>query len=122
MDEKLALSADLTYSLNKSSFDTELNYSGLNTANLSCSAPQVMTCGSLPDIKSDLLQLKLVATYKIDKDRKLRAGYLFQRLNSTDYMYNNYQYGSTPATLMPTNQQAPNYSVNVVSLSYDISY
>ena len=120
--EKLDLSADVTYSLNKSTYDTELNYTGLSGNGLSCSSPSFMTCGALPDIKSDLLQLKLVGTYKIDKDRKLRAGYLFRRLNATDYMYNTYQYGSTPATLMPTNQQAPNYAVNVFSVAYDISY
>jgi MtrB/PioB family decaheme-associated outer membrane protein len=122
IDDKLDLNADVTYSLNKSAYDTALNYSGLSGNGLSCSSPSFLTCGALPDIKSDLFQFKLVSTYKIDKDRKIKAGYLFQRVNATDYMYNNYQYGSTPATMMPTNQLAPSYAVNVVSVSYDISY
>jgi hypothetical protein len=45
-------------------------------------------------------------------------GYLYQRLKSNDYYYNAYQYGYTPATLLPSNLKAPNYSVNSVYVAY----
>lgn len=48
----------------------------------------------------------------------MAVGYIFQQLNSSDYFYNGEQYGATPNRVMPTNQQAPNYSVNVVTVSY----
>jgi MtrB/PioB family decaheme-associated outer membrane protein len=122
MDNKLDLTGDLTYSLDKTSYDTELGYAGVTTGGLTCSSAQFMTCGALPDIKSDMLQLKLAGTYRIDNVSKVRVGYLFQRLNATDFMYNTYQYGSAPANMMPTNQQAPSYSVNVVSVSYALNF
>jgi hypothetical protein len=69
-----------------------------------------------------MLQLKLSGSYKVDKVNNVRVGYLYQHLKSTDYMYNAYQYGSTPSTLLPTNQQAPSYTVNVISASYVHSF
>jgi hypothetical protein len=41
-----------------------------------------------------------------------------QRLTSNDFFYNAYQTGFTPTQVMPTNQQAGSYSVNLISLSY----
>ena len=122
MDGKLDLAGDLTYSLGKSGYGTQLNYANANLGGATCSSAYYLTCGTLPDIRNEMLQLKLVGTYKIDKVSKVRLGYLFQRLNVDDYLYNTYQYGSTPATVLPTNQQAPSYSVNVVSVSYAYSF
>ena len=122
MGGKLDLTGDLTYSLGKSGYATQFNYSGANLAGNTCSSAFYLTCGSLPDISSELLQLKFSGIYKIDKVSKVKLGYMFQRLLSSDYFYNAYQYGSTPATLLPTNQQAPSYSVNVVSATYMYSF
>jgi hypothetical protein len=122
MGNKLDLSGDLTYSLDKTSYSTVFNYASQDVYGNTCSSVYYQTCGSAPDITSDLLQLKLVGTYTIDKVSKVRVGYTFQRLNATDYFYNAYQYGSTPTSLLPTNQQAPSYSINVVSVSYAISF
>lgn len=122
MANKLELSGDLTYSLDKTSYSTVFNYAAQDSNGNTCSSVYYLTCGSTPDIKSDMLQLKLAGVYKVDKDSKVRVGYMFQRLNATDYLYNAYQYGSTPTSLLPTNQQAPSYSVNVVSVSYTITY
>ena len=122
MAGKLDLSGDLTYSLGKSSYDTEFNYANATTTGLTCSSAYFMTCGALPNIRNELLQLKLAGNYKIDKSSKIRLGYVYQQLRSVDYLYNGYQYGSTPSTLLPTNQQAPSYSVNLVSVSYAYSF
>jgi hypothetical protein len=122
MANKLDLSGDLTYSLDKTSYSTVLNYASQDFYGNTCSSVYYQTCGSAPDIKSDMLQLKLAGTYTIDKVSKVRVGYTFKRLNVSDYFYNAYQYGSTPTTLLPTNQQAPSYSVNVVSVSYAINF
>lgn len=50
------------------------------------------------------------------------AGYLYQRLKSSDYFYSAYQFGFTPTTLLPTNQQAPNYTVNTIFVAYRYSF
>ncbi len=47
---------------------------------------------------------------------------MYQRLKADDYYYNAYQTGFTPTTLLPTNQQAPSYSVNVVYAAYRYTF
>jgi MtrB/PioB family decaheme-associated outer membrane protein len=118
MGGKLDLTGDLTYSLDKTSYGTQLNYASVDFNGNTCYSAFYMTCGDLPDIKSEMLQLKFTGSYKVDKVSKIKVGYMFQHLISNDYLYNAYQYGSTPTTLLPTNQQAPTYSTNVVSVSF----
>jgi MtrB/PioB family decaheme-associated outer membrane protein len=118
MDGKLDLAGDLTYSLGKTRYDTGLNYSTTTTGGLACSAPTILSCGSLPDIKSAMIQFKLNGTYQLDKQAKVAVGYLFQSLRSDDYYYNGLQYGFTPTSVMPTNQTSGNYAVNMVWASY----
>jgi MtrB/PioB family decaheme-associated outer membrane protein len=118
MAGKLDLAGDLTYSLGRTTYGTALNYSTTTTGGLTCADPTILSCGSLPDIKSAMTQFKLNGTYKIDKNAKIALGYLYRRLSSNDYYYNGLQYGFTPTSVMPTNQTAPNYSVNMVWASY----
>jgi MtrB/PioB family decaheme-associated outer membrane protein len=118
MGGKLELLGDVSYSLANTGYGTQLNYSTTTTGGLTCSAPQILSCGDLPDIKTTVIQLKLVGNYTIDKSAKVSLGYLYQYMESADYYYNALQYGYTPNALMPTNQQSPNYSVNVVAASY----
>lgn len=118
MDNKLEITGDLTYSRGTTGYDTALNYVTTTTGGLSCSAPTVGECGALPDIKNTLTQFKLTGTYQVDKSAQVALGYLYQRLDSKDYYYNAYQYGYTPTSVLPTNQDTGSYSVNVVAVSY----
>lgn len=121
MHSRLELAADLTYSLGKSAYGTVLNYQGTTTVaggSLTCSAPQLLSCGDLPVIRNKTIQFKLSGNYSLDKSSRIAMGYLFQQLKSDDYYYNGLQYGYTPNALMPTNQQSGSYSANVVSASY----
>jgi MtrB/PioB family decaheme-associated outer membrane protein len=122
MAGKLELAGDLTYSLGTTGYNTTLNYTTLSTGLLGCADPAIMMCGSLPDIKSTMTQFKLSGTYMIDKSAKVAVGYLYRRLHSDDYFYNAYQYPYNPSSVMPTNQTAPSYSVNVVWASYIYSF
>jgi hypothetical protein len=119
MSGKLDLAADLTYSLSKSGYTTTDNW-----ANAACTATSTSgyACGSTPDIKSELLQFKLAGDYKLGKASKIKIAYIHQNLKSNDYYYNAYQMGYTPTSLMPTNQQAPSYSVNIVAATYVYSF
>ena len=115
MGGKVDLSADASHSVGKGVYATVLNYSGATTGGLTCSAASILSCGQLPDIKSKTSQLKLTGAYLVDKKTKVVLRYVYQRLSSSDYYYNGYQYGSSPSGLMPTNQQAPNYNVNAIA-------
>ena len=118
MDSKLDIATDLTYTLGSTNYNTYFNYAAATTGGLTCASPQFLTCGSLPTVQSKVLQLKLTGKYKVDKQSRVMMAYVYQQMNSTDYYYNAMQAGSTPLALMPTNQQAPNYTVNVVTVAY----
>lgn len=118
MGSKLELTGDLTYSLGKTGYGTQLNYVTTTTGGLTCSDPTVLLCGDLPDTKNQMIQLKVIGNYKLEKSSRIALGYIYQNLKSTDYYYNGYQIGYTPITVMPTNQQSGSYAVNVVTASY----
>ena len=122
MGAKLELNGDLTYTFGKTRYGTVLNYatttSLVNGVTYTCSSPQILSCGQLPDITNNVLQLKFAGKYTVDKSGKFAFGYVYQRMTSTDFYYNGLQAGFTPNALMPTNQQAPSYSVNLVTVAY----
>ncbi len=115
MGGKVELSADASHSVGKAVYASVLNYAGATTGGLTCTAASILSCGQLPDIKSKTSQLKLTGAYLVDKKTKVMLRYVYQRLSTSDYYYNGYQYGSSPSGLMPTNQQAPNYNVNAIA-------
>jgi MtrB/PioB family decaheme-associated outer membrane protein len=118
MGGKLALAADLTYSLGETSYGTSVPTGPVTTGGLTCSAPSLLQCGNLPDIKNRMTQVKLSGDYSVSKSGKVVVGYLYQHLKSDDYYYNGLQYLYTPTSLLPTNQQSGSYSVNVISATY----
>ena len=113
MGGKLELGGNLSYSLGTTGYSTQLQ----DPAPALCST-YAITCGDLPDIKNRMLRLKLTGNYQINKASKVALGYLYQHLNTNNYYYSAYQTGSTDVTVLPTNQQAPNYSVNVLTAAY----
>jgi MtrB/PioB family decaheme-associated outer membrane protein len=121
---KLDLGIDVSYSLGNSTYNTS-PFAGSDLEGNTCSANFYETCGALPTIKNSTLRLRLNGTYALGKagnGGKLLMGYTFQRLSSDDFLYNAYQYGNTPATLLPTNQQSPSYQMNAVFVAYRYSF
>jgi len=121
MGSKLELTGDLSYSLAKSGYSTQnincADPTGNNTATGICG-----TTGTLPDIKNEIVKLKVTGNYHIDKVSKVAFGYRFQKQTTNDYYYSAYQTGYTDPGVLPTNQQAPNYTINVFSISYGYSF
>jgi MtrB/PioB family decaheme-associated outer membrane protein len=121
---KFDLSGDLSYSDNKSNYSSDLlsTFAGGTTTTTTCSAAATLSCGAAPDIRNKLTQLKVTGSYKVDKQSKVALGYVFQKLSSTDYFYNGYQYTYTPTGVMATNQQSGSYKVNLVAATYTYSF
>lgn len=113
MHGKLELAEDFNYSLSSTKYSTTL-VQNINSA--------VGNSGTTPTISSKLAQLKFTGTYQFSKASSMLAGYMYQRLRSNDYFYNAYLLGFTPTSLLPTNQQAPNYSVNTVFVAYRYTF
>jgi MtrB/PioB family decaheme-associated outer membrane protein len=117
MGGKLDLVADASYSKGNAVYATVLNYAGVTTGGLTCAASQILSCGQLPDIRSNVTQFKVSGTYTVNKSTKLALRYIRQEMSSSDYYYNGYQYQASPSGLMPTNQLAPNYKVDALLAS-----
>jgi MtrB/PioB family decaheme-associated outer membrane protein len=69
-----------------------------------------------PDMSTKLDSLKLYATYRMKKNMSLQAGYWYEHYASRDWMLD----GVAPATIpnvLALGLQAPQYNVNVVTLS-----
>ena len=117
MGGKLSLSADATYSLANSIY---------NTGGVLCSPPSSANstiCGSLPGITNNLAIIKLGSVYQLDKNSKVGLMYWYQHLYSNDWYYNTQGYGTTNAAgITPTNQTSPSYSVNVIMANYTYTF
>ena len=115
---KLEVIGDLAYSLDRSRYSTQIPYYVATVAAPTCDSPTALTCGDTPYIQTKVITLKLTGNYQVMKNGKVAVGYIHQRLQSNDYFYNGEQYGGTPNRVMPTNLQAANYAINVVTVSY----
>jgi len=129
IEGKLTLTGDATMSFAASQYSTGIPYavagsgSGIATVAAGCSAPNsVYNCGMLPAIQNNLGIIKLGGSYQVDKNSKVGLMYWYQHLYSNDYYYNAYQYGSAPTGVMPTNQTAPSYNVNVFAVNYTYTF
>ncbi|MEI7531326.1 MAG: MtrB/PioB family decaheme-associated outer membrane protein [Betaproteobacteria bacterium] len=119
---KLTITGDLTYSFATSNYTTIVPVSG--TTVCASTAPASTNC-SLPDIKTELLKLKLSGIYQLDKNSKVSLVYLFQHLDSNDYFYNAYLIGVNPysltngaSTVLPNGLTSGTYNVHLLGLSY----
>ncbi len=112
MAGKLQLQSDLNFTTGSTGYATQVPY--LST----CSASTTLTCGNTPDFTNEVTTIKFTGLYTVDKSSKVSIGYVFQKQAVTDYYYNGYQNGYTASGVLPTNEQAPNYAVNMVTVSY----
>jgi MtrB/PioB family decaheme-associated outer membrane protein len=135
MGGKLEIGADLLYTRANSPVGINANQANTGTGAYS----------PLPDILSQSDQIKLNAKYTVDKNSAVRFTYATMHLTSTNYAWDGLQTGShtgysaASATngcavgnagcgagyyniLLPTNEKAPNYRVNVVSVTYLYSF
>jgi MtrB/PioB family decaheme-associated outer membrane protein len=121
MGGRLELAGDLSYSLGKSRYSTQAQNCTNNTDPVACGDPTTNS-GTVPDIRNQMLRVKLTGDYQVDKSGKVTLIYLYKKLKSNDYYYSAYQLGSTDVTVLPTNQVAPNYSVSLIAASYTYSF
>ncbi len=119
MHGKLKLSGDLSHSVDTTGYSTTVYYT-----DSACDAPSRSgySCGALPDIRSKLTRLNLAANYAIDTHSTVVLGYIHEKLDTNDYFYNYYQLGYTGSTTMPTNQQSPNYTQDLLYVAYRYNF
>lgn len=122
MGGKLGLSADLSYSRAVTTNDVSGgNYANNPLAVTGAAAGTVaafyIKAAALPEVVTNIVDLKLGARWAFDKQSAVRVGYRFQYLSSTDWAYDGMQYGGLSGVL-PTLEQSPSYRVHSVSAAY----
>jgi hypothetical protein len=118
LGNKLTLGGDLFVTL----AGTDVAVQGGNYATIPGTTSLVyIPASDLPTVKSDRYTLRLNGVYSIDKRSAVRLVYIYEKLKTSDFAYQGLQYG-TQTTVIPTNEQSPNYTVNVVGISYVYSF
>jgi len=113
MGGKLEFREDLAYNLSKTKYVTILG-PGIT--------PNLSNQGEVPNISSELKEFRITSAYHIDRQSSIFGGYQYQKLKASDYLYNAFQYGYNPTGMLASNQQAPNYDVNLVFLAYRYNF
>ena len=65
-----------------------------------------------------MIKRQLTGTCQVEKNARIMLGHAYRRRNAVDYDYDGYQILKKPSPLLPTNQQAGEYSNSVVSVGY----
>ena len=72
---------------------------------------------NLPAVTTSTLELRLTGRLSIGKSGALRVFYSLQRVKNVDFAYDGLQFG-TGTEQLPTNEQAMDYTIHVVGVSY----
>jgi hypothetical protein len=73
----------------------------------------------LPTVTNDSAQVRVSGDIPLAKRQSLRPYYTYLHMTSADWMYEGMQIGlGTIAGVLPTNEQAFKYTVNIIGLSY----
>ena len=115
----LDLNGDFLLSFAKTTTDISGGqYSAVTGASTTTGPYYYIPATNMPIVNTQTYQLKLNAKYNVNKASALNLTYSFQHMWSNDYTYIGMQPFGTPTGVMPTNMQAPVYSIHAVGLSY----
>jgi MtrB/PioB family decaheme-associated outer membrane protein len=126
MSGKLELTGDLVYTRAR----TDINVTGGSYVNNPLAAAGAQPGGvgafyiaasALPTVETNTTELRVNGRYELDKKSAVHVGYLYSHMKAKDWAYDGMQFG-TGTNYMPTAEQAPDYSVSVVSASYIYSF
>ena len=125
---KLDVTANLVFS--RARWDNDV--SGGNWANNILNGPggapttiaaYFIPATALPTVSVDSRELRLDGRYAITGRQSVRVGYSYLHMNNADWMYEGMQIGAgTIGGVLPSLEQAFNYGVNVVGMSYILSF
>jgi hypothetical protein len=74
-----------------------------------------------PTVPTDTVEVHLGGKYTISKLQSVRVAYAYLHMKSADWAYEGMQFGSLSG-ILPSNEQPFNYSVNVIGVSYILSF
>jgi hypothetical protein len=127
MAGKLDISGDLVFtrarSDNNASGGNYVNnpFAGIAGAPTTAIAAYFIPAAALPTVTTDTVQLSITGKYTIDKSSAVRMGYTYSRMKATDYAYDGMNLGGLSGVL-PSMEQAPNFTVHTVGAAYIYSF
>ncbi len=80
-----------------------------------------IAASAFPTITTDTSELRITGRYAVDKKSAIRLSYGYAQTKAVDWSYDGYQFG-TGTNYMPTNEQAPNYTVQTLGVSYIFTF
>jgi MtrB/PioB family decaheme-associated outer membrane protein len=89
--------------------------------NVGAIAAYYIAATPLPLVTTRTIELRLGGKYDLTKASALRVGYAYQHMTSSDWAYAGLQPGGL-ASVLPTYEQAPSYTVHSIALSYVYSF
>jgi hypothetical protein len=111
---KLDISGDLVYSR----ATTDIAMRGGNYANnLAATGLIYIKASDLPTVKSESISLRLSGLYALNRQSAVRLVLMYKRLKSADFAYDGTQFGTLTSDI-PSIENAPNYSISAIGLSY----
>jgi hypothetical protein len=80
-----------------------------------------IAASAFPTVTTDTAELRVTGRYAVDKKSAVRISYGYAQTKAVDWSYDGYQFG-TGTNYMPTNEQAPNYTVQTLGIAYIFSF
>ena len=80
-----------------------------------------IAASAFPTITTDTTELRITGRYALNKKSAVRLSYGYSMTKAVDWSYDGYQFG-TGTNFMPTNEQAPNYTVQNLGVAYTFSF
>lgn len=119
---KLNVGLDLTFTRARSTNDVSGgNYANNPLAVAGAPAGSVaaffIAATALPTVSTDTSEVRLKASYALSQASTLHFVYLYADMSSSDYAYEGMQFGGLTGVL-PSLEQSPHYTVQVVEVSY----
>ena len=123
---KLVLDGDLIFTRANS----DNNVTGGNYANNPAAvnngvggiAAYYIPATALPTVTTNTVQLKLKGKYDFDKTRAVRVAYSYSHMKAVDWAYDGMSATGGLTGVLPSNEQAPNYTVHAIGASYVYSF
>jgi hypothetical protein len=121
---------DLTGNVILSRSNWDNNVSGGNWANNILNGPGAapttiaawfIPATPTPTVATDTVEVHVGGKYTISKLQSVRVAYAYLHMKSADWAYEGMQFGSLSG-ILPSNEQPFNYSVNVVGVSYVLTF
>lgn len=87
LNSRLEMNAGFDWFSNTSSYPQDITFTGAGTVAYPVTGAVQTAIGPLPDIKNNLLRLKLDGKYMVDKKSDIQVSFIHERWNTNDWSW-----------------------------------